>query len=196
MDAPGKRIRPGYPPCLQSTAEAAAPARLPAPARARSRGPAAGGAATASGKDDRPRSSPEPLPTALDMRAVVARLRLLAGPHMFLSWYQSHSALSALNALSAEDAEGSWALRVRARAYYELADYARAADAFADAFAADPHRLAGVADLYSTTLWQLRRDVDLATLAHALEEQHPKVKGPCRDHGAAAGAAINRCALA
>ena len=116
---------------------------------------------------------------AADLPGAMARLRLLAVPYAHMAQYRCREALVALDDLPEEEAASALALRIRGRALYELADYAAAADVFAEALASDPYRLDGVADIYSTCLWQLRRDVELATLAHALQERLPRVRrGP------------------
>ncbi|KAJ0403607.1 hypothetical protein ATCC90586_008760 [Pythium insidiosum] len=57
-----------------------------------------------------------------------------------------------------------WALQQIGRAHFELADYNQAYDAFKELFATEPSRMAGL-DVYSTTLWHMKKEVELSFLA-------------------------------
>ncbi|WIA20972.1 hypothetical protein OEZ85_005309 [Tetradesmus obliquus] len=85
-----------------------------------------------------------------------------------LSQYKAREALAALGQLAPAQLGSAGVLLLVGRCQYELVDYARAAEAFEAARAADPLNLEGM-ELYSTVLWHLKRDVELAHLAqHAL----------------------------
>ncbi|KAJ3260543.1 anaphase-promoting complex subunit cdc27 [Chytriomyces hyalinus] len=58
-----------------------------------------------------------------------------------------------------------------ARCYFEMAEYKMAEEWFLKARAVDPHQLTGM-DIYSSTLWHLRKEVELSHLAHELVETH------------------------
>jgi anaphase-promoting complex subunit 3 len=60
-------------------------------------------------------------------------------------------------------------LSLKARAYYELHDYPRAADIYKSIRKMDPFCLDGM-DIYATCLWHLKRKVELSVLGKELEE--------------------------
>eukprot|EP00879_Flechtneria_rotunda_P032571 GHRR01035799.1.p1 GENE.GHRR01035799.1~~GHRR01035799.1.p1 ORF type:complete len:408 (+),score=197.72 GHRR01035799.1:218-1441(+) len=96
-----------------------------------------------------------------ELLAILLPLRLA---HHHLSQYKCKEALAALNKLPAKQLSSAGVLLLMARCLYELVDYSRAAEAFEAARAADPLSLEGM-ELYSTALWHLKRDVELAHLA-------------------------------
>eukprot|EP00775_Hariotina_reticulata_P006606 gene6606-6834_t len=111
-----------------------------------------------------------------------------------LSQYQCREALAALGRLPASQQGSAGVLLLMARCLYELVDYPGAARAFEAARAADPLILEGM-ELYSTVLWHLKRDVELAHLAQhvlAVDRLAPEawcVAGNCfslqREHDSA-----------
>ncbi|KAG4063873.1 Cell division cycle protein 27 A [Phytophthora cactorum] len=94
-------------------------------------------------------------------------LRLL---NSFGSIYQKTSvfmcreALEMLEMLPASQRASGWAQQQIGRAYFEMADYVRAQEVFCASHRAEPHRMEGL-DLYSTTLWHLKKEVELSYLA-------------------------------
>lgn len=114
--------------------------------------------------------------------------------HLYLSQYNCREALRVLGALPASQRCSAGVLLLIGRCLYELVDYARAAEAFEAARAADPLNLEDM-ELYSTVLWHLKRDVELAHLAQhclATDRLSPQawcVAGNCfslqREHEAA-----------
>ncbi|KIY92589.1 Protein bimA, partial [Monoraphidium neglectum] len=111
-----------------------------------------------------------------------------------LSRHDARGALEALRGLPQEQASTAEALFLEGRASAEAVDYAAAAASFQAARRADPHRVEGL-ELYSTVLWHLRRETELAHLAQealAIDRLAPQtwcVVGNCfslqRDHTAA-----------
>ncbi|KAJ0400152.1 hypothetical protein P43SY_007171 [Pythium insidiosum] len=86
--------------------------------------------------------------------------------HIYLdmSMYRCREALELLEKLPAEHRVSGWALQQIGRAHFELADYNQAYDAFKELFATEPSRMAGL-DVYSTTLWHMKKEVELSFLA-------------------------------
>ena len=106
----------------------------------------------------------------------------------------SQEALAAFSQLPTAQYNTGWVLCQVGRAHAEAVDYLAAERAFAAARQACPHQLEGM-EHYSTVLWHLKRDAQLAHLAHeavALDRLSPAawcVLGNClslqREHEAA-----------
>jgi anaphase-promoting complex subunit 3 len=73
-------------------------------------------------------------------------------------------ALELLLRLPASQHASGWAQQQIGRAQFEMADYVQAHDTFCALHRAEPHRMEGL-DLYSTTLWHLKKEVELSYLA-------------------------------
>ncbi|GLE10439.1 hypothetical protein PINS_up022540 [Pythium insidiosum] len=84
--------------------------------------------------------------------------------YLKMSVYRCREALDLLGQLPAEHRASSWALQQVGRAHFELADYNQANDAFQQLFRTEPSRMGGL-DVYSTTLWHLKKEVELSYLA-------------------------------
>ncbi|CAI5745315.1 unnamed protein product [Peronospora destructor] len=81
-----------------------------------------------------------------------------------LSMYMCREALAMLERLPTSQYASGWAQQQIGRAHFEMADYVQAQDVFCALHRAEPHRMEGL-DIYSTTLWHLKRDVELSYLA-------------------------------
>lgn len=168
-----------------SPAAAAAPRQRQRQQRAGSAGAAAGGAAhsegenapnvdaaadTAAGEGSHhwQQEQAAPLKSHQQQEQLASLLLPLRRALHLLSQYKAREALAALGQLAPAQLGSAGVLLLVGRCQYELVDYARAAEAFEAARAADPLNLEGM-ELYSTVLWHLKRDVELAHLAqHAL----------------------------
>ncbi|KAL9112546.1 MAG: hypothetical protein Q9227_003117 [Pyrenula ochraceoflavens] len=84
-----------------------------------------------------------------------------------LSRYSCQDAISVFNTLPSSQRETSWVQSQIGRAYFEQADYNSAERFFARARDLEASRLEDM-EYYSTALWHLRSDIDLAFLAHSL----------------------------
>jgi anaphase-promoting complex subunit 3 len=105
-------------------------------------------------------------------RGVVALLQLLGTALERQSQFQCAEAVQLFLALPQAQRETSWVLTQIGRAYFEIAQYGRALEAFQVAIKTDPHFVQGM-ELYSTILWQLRKETELAFLSQrVLEENH------------------------
>lgn len=93
----------------------------------------------------------------------------LASGHFALSRYKCLDAISAFNSLSQGQRETPWVLSQLGRANFEQANYTEAAKYFSRVQKLAPSRLEDM-EIYSTVLWHLKSDVELAYLAHQLLE--------------------------
>ncbi|KAA6411467.1 MAG: bimA [Lasallia pustulata] len=105
----------------------------------------------------------ESLQTLLDL------LKSLGSGYFALSHYQCQDAIQIFNSNSIipSQRETPWVLAQIGRALYEQANYAEAEIYFARIRTMAPSRLEDM-EVYSTILWHLKRDIDLAYLAHEL----------------------------
>ena len=93
----------------------------------------------------------------------------LGSGYFALSHYQCQDALRCFNSITTSQRETPWVLAQIGRAYYEQASYLEAEKTFARIKSMAPSRLDDM-ELYSTTLWHLKNDIDLAFLAHEIVE--------------------------
>ncbi|GLI78758.1 anaphase-promoting complex subunit cdc27 [Penicillium ochrochloron] len=93
----------------------------------------------------------------------------LASGHSALSRYRCPEAVQHFNSLSQGQRETPWVLSQLGRAHFEQALYGDAAKYFARVQAMAPSRVEDM-EIYSTVLWHLKNDVELAYLAHQLLE--------------------------
>jgi anaphase-promoting complex subunit 3 len=93
----------------------------------------------------------------------------LATGHFALSRYKCQEAMNAFNSLSQGQRETPWVLSQLGRASFEQASYTDAAKYFSRVQKLAPSRLEDM-EIYSTVLWHLKSDVELAYLAHRLLE--------------------------
>jgi len=128
----------------------------------------------ASPRQPSPSTSPPPPPhkqqqtvSGHSRSVALALLGDLARVHMAVAMYESRDALALLGALPLAQKTTGWALCQRGRAFFELADYREAYEAYTQARAVEPHRTEGM-EHFSTTLWHLRLEAELTHLAHSL----------------------------
>lgn len=93
--------------------------------------------------------------------------RQLGTGYFQLSHYQCQDAIRVFQSVSAPQRDTAWVLAQIGRAYYEQACYAEAEKIFTRIRTIAPSRLEDM-EYYSTSLWHLKNDVDLAFLAHEL----------------------------
>ena len=86
-----------------------------------------------------------------------------------LSHYHCQEALRLFQSITPSQRDTPWVLAQIGRAYYEQASYAEAEKIFTRIRTIAPSRLEEM-ECYSTSLWHLKNDVDLAFLAHELIE--------------------------
>ncbi|KAJ5921044.1 hypothetical protein N7466_009370 [Penicillium verhagenii] len=93
----------------------------------------------------------------------------LASGYFSLSRYKCTDAIQHYSSLSQGQRETPWVLAQLGRAFFEQAMYSDAAKYFAKVQALAPSRLEDM-EIYSTVLWHLKNDVELAYLARQLVE--------------------------
>ena len=91
----------------------------------------------------------------------------LGSGYFALSHYRCQEALRCFNLIPSGQRETPWVLAQIGRAYYEQASYPEAEKTFTRIKSMAPSRLDDM-EVYSTTLWHLKSDVDLAFLAHEI----------------------------
>ena len=91
----------------------------------------------------------------------------LGSGYFALSHYQCDNALKIFNSIPLHQKETPWVLAQMGRALYEQASYADAEKYFALIKAMSPSTLDDM-EVYSTILWHLKSEVDLAFLAHEI----------------------------
>ena len=96
-----------------------------------------------------------------------AVLRTLAAAHSALCSYDSRLCLDLLSSLPVPHAQTPFALACLGRAHFDRLDYPAAISAFQRLLSRYPHHVEGL-DVYSTALWQCKKDVALSALAQAL----------------------------
>ncbi|KAJ5238445.1 20S cyclosome subunit (BimA/Nuc2/Cdc27) [Penicillium chermesinum] len=89
----------------------------------------------------------------------------LASGYFLLSRYKCPDAIQQFNSLSQAQRETPWVLAQLGRAYFEQAMYGDSAKYFSRVQSLAPTRLEDM-EIYSTVLWHLKNDVELAYLAH------------------------------
>ncbi|KAF2154957.1 TPR-like protein [Myriangium duriaei CBS 260.36] len=108
----------------------------------------------------------------LDTAAIESLLvvfKQLAIGYSALAKYDSKASIKAFESISPAQKETSWVLAQLGKAYYEAAEYAKAEECFERMIKIQPTRVEDT-EYYSTVLWQLKRPVQLAFLAHTLRE--------------------------
>ena len=93
----------------------------------------------------------------------------LGSGYFALSHYQCQDALQIFNSIIPAQRDTPWVLAQIGRALYEQASYADAEKYFTRVKAMAPSRLEDM-EVYSTILWHLKNEVDLAFLSHEIVE--------------------------
>lgn len=101
--------------------------------------------------------------------SLLATFRSIGAAYYLLSRYQLSSAVDAFKNLPSAHRETPWVLAQLGKAHYEAADYSSAEVCFAKILRLQPTRIEDM-EVYSTVLWQLKKPVQLAFLAHNLRD--------------------------
>ncbi|KAF2453899.1 hypothetical protein BDY21DRAFT_387817 [Lineolata rhizophorae] len=116
----------------------------------------------------------EPQPDPREREALAWLVELfskLGAGYYHLSRHQSREALQAFSSITPPaQRDTAWVLAQMGRAYHDGFANVEAAECFARVRKIEPARL-GDLEVYSTVLWMLKRDVELAFLAHELSDQ-------------------------
>lgn len=94
---------------------------------------------------------------------------VLAQGYFLISRYQGEEAIRKFNSLDQSQRETPWVLAQIGRAHYELTRYSEAERYLMRAKTLAPSRLEDM-EVYSTVLWHLKNEVELAYMAHELME--------------------------
>jgi anaphase-promoting complex subunit 3 len=135
-------------------------------------------------KEQRPMTHPPPVPSlpnpkiraelnaTKEIDAVSTLLDLfgrMASAQLALSNYDCQAAIQAYNSLPSSHRETPFILSQIGKAYYEQGSHAEAEKFFIRVRQLAPNRLEGM-EIYSTVLWHLKSEIELAYLAHELVE--------------------------
>ncbi len=93
----------------------------------------------------------------------------LGSGYFALSLYQCQDALKCFNSVTTSQRETPWVLAQMGRAHYEQTSYVEAEKTFARIKTMAPSRLEDM-EVYSTVLWHLKNEIDLAYLSHEIVE--------------------------
>jgi anaphase-promoting complex subunit 3 len=100
-------------------------------------------------------------------------LHILGNAYHLSCSYKNKEALQKYQNLSTRDYNSGWVLHQVAKCYYEIPNYKKAASIFEQLRILEPYRTDGM-ELYSTTLWQLKKEVELSFLAQQLSQYGKK----------------------
>ena len=101
------------------------------------------------------------------LKTLLEWVRRLAQAQLALSTYDTQTALQTYNSLPSHQRETAYVWSQMGKCYYEQASYNDAEHYFLRVRDAAPSRLDDM-EFYSTVLWHLKSDIDLAYLAHEL----------------------------
>ena len=108
-------------------------------------------------------------PDTASLETLLAIFRSLGGAYYSLSHYSVSSSVEAFKSLPVSQRETPWVLAQLGKAHYEAADYTAAETCFAKMMKLQPTRIEDT-EVYSNVLWQLKKPVQLAFLAHTLRD--------------------------
>ncbi|KAI9895908.1 hypothetical protein PsorP6_019073 [Peronosclerospora sorghi] len=110
----------------------------------------------------------------------------------WLGWHESATLVLSVRGVGKEGGRAASPLRKtvvlcrRGRGQFELADYVQEREAFDAFYRVEPHRMEGL-DVYSKTLWNLKKDVELSYVRinlpldsqHEASRRQTRVTGGC-----------------
>jgi anaphase-promoting complex subunit 3 len=112
-------------------------------------------------------SEPEPLKQEEGLRILLDLFKKFGSGYFALSQFHSSEALQMYGALPQVQQDTPWVMAQMGRAHYEQAAYAQAEVCYRRIRQMAPTRCQDM-EIYSTILWHLKRETDLAFLAHEL----------------------------
>jgi len=95
---------------------------------------------------------------------ILELLCTLGAAQRMLCWYNCQEAIRIFQTLPLSQFNTGWVQHQVGRAYFEIADYPNAQLALETMQRLEPHRMKGL-EILSTTLWHLKKEVELANLA-------------------------------
>ncbi|KAI1003802.1 hypothetical protein K3495_g4410 [Podosphaera aphanis] len=112
-------------------------------------------------------TEPEPSKDEEAVKALLDLLKKIGNGYYALARFQCSEALQIYSSLPKVHRDTPWIMAQVGRAYYEQAAYSEAEKLYRRIRQAAPMRLEDM-EIYSTILWHLKRETDLAFLAHEL----------------------------
>lgn len=112
-------------------------------------------------------SEPDSVKQEMAMKFLLDLFRTFGSGYFALSKFECGDALQLYSQLPRQHQETPWVMAQMGRAYYEQAAYAEAEKYFKRIRQVAPTRFEDM-EIYSTILWHLKRETDLAFLAHEL----------------------------
>jgi anaphase-promoting complex subunit 3 len=112
-------------------------------------------------------AEPNPAQQEDSMRSLLELFKKFGSGYFALSQFQCMDALQIYSSLPKQQQETPWVLAQMGRAHYEQAAYAEAEKYYKRIRQVAPTRFEDM-EIYSTILWHLKRETDLAFLAHEL----------------------------
>lgn len=109
----------------------------------------------------------------VDGSHAITILRALGQIAAELGRFRCIRAIELSNNLPIAHKRTGFVLSMRGRAYLERGDYHEAEKEFAKSLQLEPSRVEGIAEYYSTVLWQLKKEKELASLAIRVQKVHP-----------------------
>ncbi|KAJ2637503.1 anaphase-promoting complex subunit cdc27 [Coemansia sp. RSA 1286] len=109
-------------------------------------------------------------PTKIDNSAILHLYHLVkisSKAFVYASTYRSPQALLAFSMLTVEQRNSAWGLCLLGRICFESGRYPEALQAFSAAQRQAPYRMRDM-DMYSTLLWHMKKEEELANLAHTM----------------------------
>jgi anaphase-promoting complex subunit 3 len=116
-----------------------------------------------------PPTAPEISPQKEALVFLLDQFARIGQGYLALSKYECQAALGSLDSVYPAFRETPWVLAQIGRAHYEKSAYAEAEQVFAKVKKMAPSRTEDM-EIYSTALWHLKKDVDLAYMSHELVE--------------------------
>ncbi|XP_074644278.1 cell division cycle protein 27 homolog [Tubulanus polymorphus] len=98
---------------------------------------------------------------------LMALLRDIGKAYLCLAQYDCKKAVQLLSELPPQHYNTGWVLCHIGRAFFEVAEYKKAEKLFSEVRHLEPYHFAGM-EIYSTTLWQLEKEMELSALAQEL----------------------------
>jgi anaphase-promoting complex subunit 3 len=117
----------------------------------------------------KPPAAPDVSPQKEALVFLLDQFSRIGNGYLALSKYQCQAALAHLDSVYPAFRETPWVLAQIGRAHYEKSAYSEAEQVFAKVKKMAPSRTEDM-EIYSTALWHLKKDVDLAYMSHELVE--------------------------
>ncbi|ORY51592.1 TPR-like protein [Rhizoclosmatium globosum] len=119
---------------------------------------------------------PQPIqlqPSSLSTNScpILKNILILAKAYLSYKQFDCAATLKIIETLCPAELNSARVAELLAKSYFEMADYRKAEEWFAKSISLEPHRVSGM-DIYSSTLWHLKKQVPLSHLAHTLTETH------------------------